>query len=29
MATEYKIEADGSLTIMIRIKPEGSVLEQE
>jgi len=29
MATEYKIEADGSLTIMTRIKPEGSMLEQE
>jgi len=29
MATEYKIEADGSLSITTRIKPEGSMLEQE
>jgi len=29
MATEYKIEADGSLSITTRIKPEGNMLEQE
>ena len=29
MATEYKIEAGGSLSITTRIKPEGSMLEQE
>jgi len=29
MATEYKFEEDGSITIMTRIKPEGSMLEQE
>lgn len=29
MATEYKFEEDGSITITTRIKPEGSMLEQE
>lgn len=29
MATEYKIESDGSISITTRFKPEGSMLEQE
>lgn len=29
MATEYKFEEDGSIIIMMKIKPEGSMLEQE
>lgn len=29
MATQYKIEADGSVTITMNFKPEGSMLEQE
>jgi hypothetical protein len=29
MATEYKIESDGSITITTKFKPEGSMLEQE
>jgi len=29
MATEYKFEEDGSITITTRIKPEGSMLERE
>ena len=29
MATEYKFEEDGSITITTRIKPKGSMLEQE
>ena len=29
MATQYKVEADGSVTITMNFKPEGSMLEQE
>ena len=29
MATEYKFEEDGSIIITVKIKPEGSMLEQE
>lgn len=29
MATEYKIESDGTITITTKLKPEGSMLEQE
>jgi len=29
MATEYKFEEDGSIIITMKIKPEGSMLEQE
>ncbi len=29
MASQYKIEADGSVTITMNFKPEGSMLEQE
>ena len=29
MATEYKFETDGSITITMKIKPAGSMLEQE
>ena len=29
MAAQYKIEADGSVTITMNIKPEGSMLDQE
>ena len=29
MATEYKKEKDGSITIVLNFKPEGSMLEQE
>lgn len=29
MATKYKVEADGSVTITMNIKPQGSMLEQE
>lgn len=29
MGTQYKVEADGSVTITMNIKPEGSMLEQE
>jgi hypothetical protein len=29
MGANYKVEADGSVTITMNIKPEGSMLEQE
>jgi uncharacterized protein (DUF2126 family) len=29
MAAQYKIEPDGSVSITLNIKPEGSMLEQE
>jgi hypothetical protein len=29
MTTDYKIEADGTITITTKFKPEGSMLEQE
>jgi hypothetical protein len=29
MTTEYKIESDGTITITTKLKPEGSMLEQE
>lgn len=29
MAAKYKLEADGSVTITMNIKPQGSMLEQE
>jgi hypothetical protein len=29
MITDYKIEADGTITITAKFKPEGSMLEQE
>jgi hypothetical protein len=29
MAAQYKLEADGSISITVKIKPEGSFLEQE
>lgn len=29
MAAQYKMEPDGSITITMKIKPEGSFLEQE
>ena len=29
MTTEYKIESDGTITIITKLKPEGSMLEQE
>jgi hypothetical protein len=29
MGTQYKIESDGSVTITMNIKPQGSMLEQE
>lgn len=29
MRANYKVEADGSVTITMNIKPEGSMLEQE
>lgn len=29
MAAQYKIEQDGSISITLNIKPEGSMLEQE
>ena len=29
MAAQYKIESDGSISITLNIKPEGSMLEQE
>jgi len=29
MAAQYKLEKDGSVTISLNIKPEGSMLEQE
>ncbi len=29
MAAQYKLESDGSVSITLNIKPEGSMLEQE
>jgi hypothetical protein len=29
MAAQYKLESDGSVSITVNIKPEGSMLEQE
>ena len=29
MAAQYKLEPDGSISITLNIKPEGSMLEQE
>jgi hypothetical protein len=29
MAAQYKLETDGSISIIVNIKPEGSMLEQE
>jgi hypothetical protein len=29
MAAQYKLEKDGSISITLNIKPEGSMLEQE
>lgn len=29
MGAQYKVEADGSMTITMNIKPQGSMLEQE
>lgn len=29
MTTDYKIEEDGSIIITMKLKPEGSMLEQE
>ncbi len=29
MTTEYKIESDGAITITTKLRPEGSMLEQE
>lgn len=29
MAAQYKLESDGSISITLNIKPEGSMLEQE
>ena len=29
MAAQYKLETDGSISITLNIKPEGSMLEQE
>ncbi len=29
MAAQYKVESDGSISITLNIKPEGSMLEQE
>jgi len=29
MAAQYKLESDGSISITMNIKPEGSMLEQE
>lgn len=29
MAAQYKIESDGSISIVLNIKPQGSMLEQE
>ena len=29
MAAQYKLEKDGSISIVVNIKPQGSMLEQE